>query len=206
MKKIMSIIIVLAIVVIIAIITIAMVNPKTIERKTYKERIDEVLADGKEIERKWLIKKEDIPYDLATETQDKYDIKQTYICFNPEMRVRNYNDGQFYEMTIKNNMSEDGLTRDEINISITKEQYDNLVIKQEGNTIHKTRYQLLDNGQVIALDIFHGDLEGLAYLEIEFANEEESKAFKEPDWVIKDVTDDVNYKNGHLARNGIPEE
>lgn len=202
----MSIIIVLAIVVIVSIITITLVNKKAIERKSYKERIDEVLADGKEIERKWLIKKEDIPYDLATETQDKYDIKQTYICFNPEMRVRNYNDGQSYEMTIKNNMSEDGLVRDEINISITKEQYDNLVVKQEGNTIHKTRYQLFDDGQVIALDIFHDDLDGLAYLEIEFANEEESKAFKEPDWVIKDVTDDVNYKNGHLARNGIPEE
>jgi len=206
MRKIMSIIIVLAIVVIVSIITITLVNKKAIERKSYKERIDEVLADGKEIERKWLIKKEDIPYDLATETQDKYDIKQTYICFNPEMRVRNYNDGQSYEMTIKNNMSEDGLVRDEINISITKEQYDNLVAKQEGNTIHKTRYQLFDDGQVIALDIFHDDLDGLAYLEIEFANEEESKAFKEPDWVIKDVTDDVNYKNGHLARNGIPEE
>ena len=47
-------------------------------------------------------------------------------------------------------------------------------------------------------------MEGLAYLEIEFENQEEALNFETPDWVIKDVTDDVNYKNGYLARYGIP--
>ena len=28
--------------------------------------------------------------------------------------------------------------------------------------------------------------------------------YETPDWVIKDVTSDINYKNGHLARYGIP--
>ena len=36
--------------------------------------------------------------------------------------------------------------------------------------------------------------------------EEESNNYKEPDWVIKDVTSDKNYKNGYLARYGIPKE
>ena len=121
------------------------------------------------------------------------------------MRVRDYNNGESFEFTMKNNMTIDGMIRDEINIDITKEQYDNLVIKQEGNTIDKTRYQLYDDGQIIALDIFHGDLDGLAYMEIEFKTEEESNNYREPDWVIKDVTSDINYKNGHLARYGIPE-
>ena len=101
-------------------------------------------------------------------------------------------------------MSNDGLIRDEVNIDITKEQYNNLIIKQEGKTIHKTRYQFYADGQLIAIDIFHGDLDGLAYMEIEFKTEEESREYKEPKWVIKDVTSDVNYKNGHLARYGIP--
>ena len=172
----------------------------------YIGRIEELLADEKEVERKWLIKVEDIPYDLTEDDVYVYDIKQTYLCFEPEMRVRNYNSGQAYEFTIKNNMSSDGLVRDEYNFDITKDQYDNLITKQEGNTIHKTRYQLYDDKQVIAIDIFHGDLDGLAYMEIEFANEEESKLYKQPDWVIKDVTNDINYKNGHLARYGIPQE
>ena len=40
------------------------------------------------------------------------------MCFDPEMRVRDYNNGQSYEFTIKNNMSNDGLIRDEVNIDI----------------------------------------------------------------------------------------
>ena len=35
-------------------------------------------------------------------------------------------------------------------------------------------------------------------------NQEEANNFKEPDWTIKDVTTDLSYKNGHLARYGIP--
>ena len=171
----------------------------------YEERITEIMSDDKEIERKWLIKVDDIPYDLNDSNVYKYEIKQTYLCFDPEIRVRDYNNGQEYEFTMKNNMSVDGLIRDEINMDITKEQYNNLINKQEGATINKTRYQLYADGQIVAIDIFHGELDGLAYMEIEFKTEEESRNYKEPKWVIKDVTSDINYKNGHLARYGIPE-
>ena len=181
------------------------VNNEVKNEDNYTKRVEEILADDKEVERKWLIDKNNIPYDLKASDVEVYEIKQTYLCFDPEMRVRDYNNGQSFEFTIKNNMSSDGLVRDEVNIEINKKQYNNLVIKQEGKTIHKTRYQFYDNGQVIAIDIFHGDLDGLAYMEIEFANEEESKKYEEPNWVIKDVTSDVRYKNGHLARYGIPE-
>ncbi|MCR5210732.1 MAG: hypothetical protein K6C99_11010 [Lachnospiraceae bacterium] len=171
----------------------------------YSERLDEILADDKEIERKWVIDKDRIPFDLSREDVRTYEIEQTYICFDPEMRVRRYNGGEFYEYTVKTNMTSDGMVRDEINIDINETQYNNLVIKQEGNTIHKTRYQFYSEGQLIAIDIFHGDLDGLAYMEIEFPTMEESVEYETPDWVIKEVTDDINYKNGHLARYGIPE-
>ncbi|OUM62272.1 hypothetical protein PIROE2DRAFT_11468 [Piromyces sp. E2] len=144
----------------------------------YQDRVQEVLSDDKEIEKKLLLDKEKIPYDLNTVTIVAAKIKQTYIY---------------------------GLIRDEVNININIEQYDNMVKKQEGNTIYKTRYQFLDNGEIVAIDIFEGDLEGLAYMEIEFAKKEESDAYQTPNWVIKDVTDDIRYKNGHLARYGIPE-
>ncbi len=174
--------------------------------KEYEVKIDEIPKDDKEIERKCLTRKDDIPYDLQGKDVHIYDILQTYICFDPEMRVRSYNNGLWYEFTIKTNMTKDGMIRDETNITITKEQYDNLIAKKEGNTISKTRYQLYDDGQLYAFDIFHGDLDGLAYMEIEFPTEEESRNYKEPSWVIKDVTDNINYKNGHLARYGIPAE
>ena len=169
------------------------------------KRVDEILADDVEIERKWLIDPSDIPYDLSAPDVEVVDILQTYISFEPEIRVRNYNNGAVYEMTIKTNMSEDGLVRDETIILITQTEYDNLMAKKEGITIHKTRYEFFDNGQVIAIDIFHDDLDGLAYMEIEFASIDESYLFGDPDWVIADVTSDVRYKNGSLARYGIPE-
>ncbi len=171
---------------------------------SYDKRLKEIMNDDKEIERKWLINKDKIPYNLNGSDVKVFDIKQTYLCFDPEMRVRDYNNGESFEYTMKTNMTKDGLIRDEVNIDITKEQYNNLIKKQEGNTIHKTRYQFYDNKQLIAIDIFHGDLDGLAYMEIEFSNKKESDNYKDPKWVIKDVTDDINYKNGHLARYGIP--
>ena len=196
--------IVIFIIIIVGVGFIGFFSYKVLTKDLYRDRVSEVLADDVEIERKWLIKEEDIPYDLNGDKVEVYDIQQTYLCFDPEMRVRNYNNGESFEYTMKTNMTSDGLVRDEVNIDITKEQYDNLIKKKEGYTIHKTRYQFYDKGEIIAIDIFHGDLDGLAYMEIEFASKEESDNYKDPDWVIKDVTDDINYKNGHLARYGIP--
>lgn len=157
-----------------------------------------------EIEKKWLISKEDIPYDL--EKADKYEIVQTYLNFNPEMRVRNINDGEMYIFAMKRDTEELGLTREEYEINITKEEYESLLKKQEGETIYKTRYQLPDeNGLIMAFDIFSGDFDGLAYMEIEFESEAAAAAYGNPEWVKKDITRDLNYKNGHLARYGIPE-
>ena len=190
--------------IIIGLLTLAYGVQQLVVEQKYDERLNEILADDKEIERKWLISKDKIPYNLKESNVKEYDIQQTYLCFDPEMRVRNYNNGQAYEFTMKHNMSIDGMIRDEMNIDITKEQYEQLIKKREGMTIHKTRYQFYKDGQLIAIDIFHGSLDGLAYMEIEFKNEEESKQYQEPDWVIKDVTSDIHYKNGHLARYGIP--
>ena len=158
---------------------------------------------GEEIERKWLINASDIPYNLEDGVEQK--IVQTYLNFSPEIRVRNINNGEKYILTIKSNMSVDGLTRDEKEYYISEDEYNNLLKKQEGNTIVKTRYQIFDNGNIMEIDIFEKQLEGLAYMEVEFETEEKARAFETPKWVIKDVTDDIRYKNGYLARYGIPE-
>lgn len=168
----------------------------------YSEKIEEIQSDDKEIEKKWLIKEENIPYDLSK--TEKIEIEQTYICFSPEMRVRRINNGENYTFAIKTNITKDGMIRDETEFEINEAEYNNLITKKEGNTINKTRYQFLDGDNLLAIDIFSGDLEGLAYLEIEFVNKEQSDNYSEPSWVIKDVTSDLDYKNGHLARYGIP--
>lgn len=162
--------------------------------------------DTKEIERKWLISSvDDIPYDLST--AEKFDIYQSYISYSPEMRLRNVNNGEFYIFTIKSNMSVDGLVRDEIEYYITKEEYDHLLTKKEGLTIHKIRHSIPDGkGNKLQFDVFLDDLDGLVYLEMEFDSEEEAKAFEQFKWIKKDVTSDKRYKNQSLSQFGIPKE
>lgn len=172
--------------------------------KEYIDKIKEIEADDVEIEKKWLIDKEKIPFELSA-VQHVVEIEQTYLSFSPEMRVRRYDSGESFEFTVKSNLRNDGLARDETNIAITEDEYNDLIKKKEGNTIHKTRYQFLYEGQIIAIDIFHGDLDGLAYMEIEFPDFSAAEKYQTPDWVIADVTADIRYKNGHLARYGIPE-
>lgn len=164
---------------------------------------DSTVQKNMEIEKKWLIKVEDIPYDLSK--ANKYEIVQTYLNFSPEMRVRNINDGEFYVLTIKRDTKSLGLVREEYEFLLNEDEYNNLLTKQEGNTIYKARYELEnEDGFMMAIDIFSGDLEGLAYLEIEFEDKETAENYGTPNWVIKDITTDLNYKNGHLSRYGIP--
>lgn len=169
----------------------------------YYAKLKEISADNLEIEKKWLVNPDDVPFDL--DSAEVTTIEQTYISFSPEIRVRRLNGGEFYTLTMKSNMSDDGLVRDETEIYISEKDYTALMGKKEGSTIFKTRYQLLYDGQLMALDIFAGSLEGLACLEIEFENTSAAEACTQPDWVIKEVTDDILYKNGSLARYGIPD-
>ncbi len=159
----------------------------------------------KEIERKWLISSvEDIPYDLSK--AEKYELLQSYISYSPEIRIRKVNNGEFYLLTIKSDMSVDGLVRNEQEYYISEEEYNHLLTKKEGTTIHKTRYSILgEKGYLLQFDVFLDDLDGLVYMEIEFDSEKEAKEFVQPDWVVKDVTEDKRYKNQSLSQFGIPE-
>lgn len=160
----------------------------------------------KEIERKWLINDvRDIPYDLSK--AKRYDIFQTYISYSPEIRIRKINNGEYYLLTIKSDMSIDGLTRNEQEFYIPEEEYERLLTKKEGNTIHKVRYSISDKkGYSLEFDVFSDELEGLVYMEIEFENEKEAKRYQQPKWVKKDITGDKRYKNQSLSQFGIPKE
>ncbi len=200
--KLSIIIFVVFILMIVLIVSILSIK-KIIYEMNYANKIDSILADTVEIEKKWIIDKKSIPYNLSN--AEIVEIEQTYLCFSPEIRVRKINGGEEYTFAVKTNITSDGMTRDEFEDNITEEEYNHLIKKREGNTIRKTRYQFLDGEDLLAIDLFSGELEGLAYLEIEFENQEEANKFETPSWAIKDVISDLNYKNGHLARFGIPE-
>ncbi len=158
------------------------------------------MAGKKEIERKWLIDITKVPFDL--EKAEKIHMEQSYISFSPTVRLRAEN-GKRFVLCVKTMPSPDGLSRDEFETEITKENYENLLKKIDGNIIDKTRYIVNDGKHILEFDIFHGSLSGLFFMEIEFETEDEAKSYPDPEWSVKDVTKDKRYKNAYLARNGI---
>ena len=63
-------------------------------------------------------------------------------------------------------------------------------------TLTKQRYNIPFGKHVWEVDVFGGKLEGLIIAEIELQSENET--FKKPDWVIEDVSDNIEFYNSRL--------
>ena len=156
-----------------------------------------------EIERKWLVDIHDIPYDLKT--LDYLDIEQAYINFSPTIRIRKITNTNEYILTIKSSSIENGIAREEKEIYINEKQYNNLLLKKEGIVLNKTRYRVKEDKYTLEIDVFHKELEGFVYLEVEFESIEEAKKYVAPSWVKKELTDDHKYSNASLAKGSYKE-
>ena len=149
-----------------------------------------------EIERKFLVK--NLPENL--DNYSYFEIKQGYISTNPTIRLRQKDNS--YILTVKGS----GLMKkEEYELDITKEQFENLWKKVEGNTIEKRRYIIpLNNNLVAELDIYKGFLEGFMNVEVEFSSTKEAIIFDPPSWFGQEVTQYKEYSNSSLAKFGIP--
>ncbi len=148
-----------------------------------------------EIERKWLV--QDLP-GLGEHTREQ--IIQGYLAISSdgtEVRIRRKGDKCFE--TVK---SQGGLTRDEIEVEISQDQFRTLWPATEGRRLEKIRYLLKRNGYHVELDVYQGSLAGLVVAELEFESAAESKRFSPPAWFGEEVTEDTRYKNSSLALNG----
>ena len=143
-----------------------------------------------EIERKFLVSS--LPEDL--ESYPKKELSQAYINASPVIRVRKSDDA--YELTVK---GEGMLSREELNLAITEEAFQKLLLKHEGRIIEKTRYKIPYEGLIIELDLFHGDFEGRILAEVEFTSEDEAASFTPPDWFSEEVTYDPAWHNVNMA-------
>ena len=156
-----------------------------------------------EIERKFLIQYPNLKALESNPDCRKVEIIQTYLKSekDEEIRVRQRGeDGHYiYVKTTKKKIS--GLKRIEIESRITKDEY--LTLLMEADTtrrqIRKNRYCLMYQNQYFEIDVypFWSDK---AIMELELSNENEEIHFPKDIKVIKEVTDDDNYKNASLAK------
>ena len=96
------------------------------------------------------------------------------------------------------------LQRRELEVSLTKDQFNALWPATEGRRLEKKRYKIAHAGKTIELNVYRGNLEGLVLAEIEFASLKKSEQFQPPDWLGEEVTEDSRFKNQNLAQNGAP--
>jgi adenylate cyclase len=147
-----------------------------------------------EIERKFLVKNDNWR-NLAT----GYLYCQGYILTQQPgktVRVRTIGDRAF--LTIKSKT--EGCTRLEFEYEIPlvdgEQMLENLC---DSSKIAKKRYKILYEGLVWEVDEFLEDNQGLILAEVEL--ESPDQPLVKPDWLGKEVTDDLRYYNSNLAQN-----
>lgn len=156
-----------------------------------------------EIERKFLIEYPDINALQALPNCEKVEIIQTYLksdC-DEEIRIRQRgSNGNFiYFETHKKSIS--GLKRLEVERRLTKDEYLTRLMDADPTKkpIRKDRYCLADGNQYFEIDIYPF-WEDKAIVEIELSDATEEIRFPEIITLIREVTEEVEYKNSSLAK------
>ena len=144
-----------------------------------------------EIERKFLV--ESLPAGLKGYPCHR--IEQAYLCTDPVLRIRRKDEA--YILTYK---GAGFLKREEHEFPLTKESYEHLLEKADGNRIMKDRYLIPCAPYTIELDVFDPPFAPLVLAEVEFSSEEEAKTFVPPDWFGKEVTYDSAYTNAAMSQ------
>lgn len=161
-----------------------------------------------EIERKFIIK--ELPKNLNNYTC--LFIEQAYLNTEPVIRIRRQNEE--YYLTYK---GKGLLAREEYNLPLSKEAYEHLRTKADGNIITKKRYLLPllqpafkegfcpshDLSLTVELDIFEAPFAPLIIAEVEFPDLETANAFLAPNWFLEDVTNDSRFHNSNLSKQNF---
>ena len=140
-----------------------------------------------EIERKFLVNEKIYNYDLNK--YEKKEIEQFYISYDPEIRYRKVvnNSNVLYYETRKIGR---GFLREEKEIEVSKEVYENNLKNNIGSIIYKTRYLIpLKDNLICEVDFYSHKHKGLVTAEIEFLDENQGNNFTSfPEFFEKEVS------------------
>ena len=175
--------------------------------ESFEKKADALVCEIKsfleevEIERKFLIEYPDTTFLESLPNCRKIDISQTYVTDKngEDSRVRRRGEGKdaIYIETVKKHVTD--TKRVEIERRITREEYERAINEAASRRrVDKTRYCIMENGKYFELDVFPF-WNDRAILEIELKSEDES--FDIPSYVkvIREVTDEKEYRNSSLA-------
>ncbi|HEV7495076.1 CYTH domain-containing protein [Baekduia sp.] len=154
---------------------------------------------AQEIERKLLV--DELPDDLDAWRARRLEQGYLAITDEAEIRIRRADDNDAW-LTVK---SAPSLSRVEEELVLDADAFERLWPLTEGRRVVKVRHTREDApGMTFELDVYEGALAGLVTLEVEFASEEDARAWTPPPWAGRDVTGDKAYANQTLAVHGAP--
>ncbi len=152
-----------------------------------------------EIERKFLISA--LPEDF--DRYDRFEMEQGYLITKGcTLRIRKANEDCFLTLKRKDPEIVPGIAivNEEFETEIPEASYEALKQLVQGGFIQKTRTRIPYLGHVIEVDVFHGDLEGLVFAEIEYKDQDDVLHLPVPTWFSKDVSQDKRFRNTALSR------
>ena len=153
-----------------------------------------------ERERKFLI--EIVPDDL--DRSDAVALRQGYLAADETRSVRVRDAGPAgCTLTVK---AGSGAERTELEWPVERREFDAAWVHTVGQRVEKTRHRIPFGEYIVELDVFAGDLDGLAMAEVEFTSSDALRAFVPPVWFGREVTDDGRYTNASLALHGLPSD
>ena len=148
---------------------------------------------GIEIERKFLVAGsawQQLP------VSEVWDLEQFYLCCRDEASIRvRIRAGRSAWLTVKS--ASVGPRRSELEYTIPLEDANDMKTLAQGSIIEKRRHILDLDGIRWEIDVFTGDNSGLVLAEVELSAEDQSLAV--PQWIGREVTDDLRYQNASLA-------
>lgn len=146
----------------------------------------------KEIERKFLLKNNDWRKEISNSTE----IRQGYLNLDNERNVRVRIKGERGILTIKGKT--ENISRKEFEYGIPVSEAKELLELCHRPLIEKIRHEILIGNDTWEIDEFLGENEGLVVAEIEL--EDERQFFEKPNWLGKEVSDDMRYYNASLVK------
>lgn len=149
-----------------------------------------------EIERKFLVK------DINSLDLSKYHHKtiiQNYLYVDKftAIRKRKIIDNNLNKFTYTIKTAKVGISVNEIEKDISEDEYNNLSLNPNYNTIEKERYLIPFDKYNIELDIFKGIYQGIIFAEIEFSSEEIAFEIDLPNWFGPELSSKIT--NSEMA-------
>jgi len=147
-----------------------------------------------ELERRWLLERLPEGADAGSGIHDRY-------IDGTRLRLRHAGPPhEQYKLSQKEAPAPPDYARTVITtFYLSREEYE-VLAALPARELRKRRHHL---GRY-SIDVFEGPLSGLVLAETEFASEEEMRAHPQPEFAIREVSDDVRYTGGWLVANGLP--